>query len=112
MSATGEPPLRASVSREGAGVVVALSGELDLATSARLRSRLADVVQADPPPRRVVLDLSDLDFVDASGISVLLAAQRSLSSRGGELLLRSPSRLVRRVVKVLELESVLPVERC
>ena len=111
MTDTGGPPLRTTVSRSGSSVVVSLCGELDLATGDALRSRLCGVVEADPAPERVVLDVTGLDFVDAAGISVLLGAQRSLSARGGELVLRSPSRIVRRVVQVLELDSVLPVER-
>ena len=111
MTGNGGPALRASVSRSGARVVVSLAGELDLATGDQLRTRLTKVIEADPAPEQVVLDVRDLEFVDASGISVLLGAQRSLSARGGELVLRSPSRLVQRVVKVLELERVLPVER-
>lgn len=92
-------------------MVVALSGELDLATADTLRSCLGPLVQGASAPDRLVLDLSDLSFVDASGISALLVVQRALDSRGGTLVLRSPSRLVRRVMKVLELEQVLPVER-
>jgi anti-sigma B factor antagonist len=111
MSEGGRSPLRASISRADGAVVVALAGELDLATAAGLRRRLADVVRVDPPPAKVVLDLAQLGFVDASGISVLLSAQRALAARGGTMVLRSPSRLVKRVVKVLELDHALPTER-
>ena len=92
-------------------MTVALSGELDLATADTLRSCLAPLVQGPSSPERLVLDLRDLTFLDASGISSLLVVQRALDSQGGRLVLRSPSRLVRRVVKVLDLEQVLPVER-
>jgi anti-anti-sigma factor len=68
------------------------------------------VVRADPAPQRVVLDVSRLGFVDAAGVSVLLTAQRAVAAGGGELVLRSPSRIVERVVKVLQLEHLLPVE--
>ena len=103
--------LDTSVSRSGGTVTVTLAGELDLATADGLRTRLVELGSADPAPERVVLDLSALDFLDASGISALLAGQRAVSQRGGCLVLRSPSRLVRRVVKVLDLDHVLPVER-
>ena len=111
MPGTGGPALTTQVSRAGTTVTVALCGELDLATASRLRSCLSPLVQQDPPPSRLVLDLRELTFLDASGISAMLQVQRALDRRGGELVLRSPSRLVRRVVKVLDLEQVLPVER-
>lgn len=109
MPATGGPVLDSRVSREGTTVVVALSGELDLATAPRLRSCLAPIVTAQTAPMQLVLDLSELRFLDASGISALLTVQRALAARGGRLALRSPSRLVRRVVKVLDLDGLLPV---
>jgi anti-anti-sigma factor len=110
MSGVGDGGLSTRVTRRGSTVQVALCGELDLATAAALRSCLVPLVKQDPPPERLVLDLSDLTFLDASGISALLTVQRLFAARGGELVLRSPSRLVRRVVKVLDLEQVLPVE--
>lgn len=111
MSASGSPPLRASVERSGSTAVVTLVGELDLATADTLRSRLLTVVRADPAPSRVVLDVGGLHFVDAAGIAVLLTAQRAVVAGGGDLVLRSPSRLVTRVVNVLQLGHLLPVER-
>lgn len=104
--------LRVRVARErGGATVVVLVGELDLATAGGLRTRLATLAQADPPPSVVVLDLAGLDFVDASGISVLLSAQRALAGRGASLVLRSPSRMVRKVLRLLDLDGVLQVER-
>jgi anti-anti-sigma factor len=111
VSASDGPPLRASVQRSGDTAVVTLVGELDLATADRLRTRLLTVVRSDPAPSRLVLDVSGLHFVDAAGIAVLLTAQRALAAGGGKVVLRSPSRLVTRVVKVLQLQHLLPVER-
>ena len=110
MSLARSGALRASASRCGDVLTVALAGELDLATGPELRARLTRLVQSDPPPARLVLDLAHLQFLDASGISALLSAQRAVAASGGSVVLRSPSRLVRRVVKVLDLDRVLPVE--
>ena len=60
--------LRASVSCDGSTVTVALAGELDLATAESLRNRLLQVASSDPAPEHVVLDMSALEFLDASGI--------------------------------------------
>ena len=111
MPPTGGPALGTRVLSEGERVVVALSGELDLATAPQLRSCLAPLVTSPTAPQELVLDLSELCFLDASGISALLTVQRALAARGGRLALRAPSRLVRRVVKVLDLDGLLPVVR-
>lgn len=110
MSRRGSAALQARVSRSGETAVVTLRGELDLATAGDLRDCLAPVVRSEPVPAQVVLDVADLTFLDASGISALLTVQRALAARGGRLVLRSPSSLVRRVVRVLDLDKVLPFE--
>lgn len=110
MPTSDGPALRVSVVRTGGTAVVTLRGELDLATGDALRARLAEVTGTAPPPARLVLDVAGLAFVDAAGIAVLLGAQRALARTGGTVSLRSPSRLVRRVVRVLQLGHLLPVE--
>jgi anti-anti-sigma factor len=101
--------LRVRVSRTGDRATVLLDGELDLASGGPLRTRLAALVHEDPPPRQVVVDLAQLAFVDASGIAVLMTAHEALARQGGELVLRRPSRLVRRVLALLRIEAVLRV---
>jgi anti-anti-sigma factor len=60
-------------SREGA-VVLAVSGELDLASSPVLEEELARVSGGDAT--LLILDLSDLEFMDSTGLSVLVRAQQ------------------------------------
>ena len=108
MAEPTEVPLRVAVRAEGASTVVSLDGELDLASAERLRPQLLAAVRARP--RTLVLDVSGLRFVDASGVSVLLEAQRALARSGGAVVLRRPPRVVRRVVQLLELQDALPEE--
>ncbi len=110
MTGAPGPALRWRTSHSGPITTVALAGELDLATAGSVRSCLRTALQRRPPPRRLVLDLAELEFLDASGVSALLTAQRAMADLGGEVVLRAPSRLVRRVVKVLDLEQLLPLE--
>jgi anti-sigma B factor antagonist len=59
-------------------VVIRLRGELDLASSDRLAAVLRTL---DSSPSTIVLDLSELAFLDASGLRVLIEAKRTLGSR-------------------------------
>lgn len=71
-----------------------VDGELDMATAGLLETAITEVVGEE---RRIVLDLSGLEFIDSSGIRVLItAAKRS----GQPLLLRHPDHQVRRVLDV------------
>jgi anti-sigma B factor antagonist len=91
------------------GVVVRVVGELDLATAPEVQHRLAGLALA--AERRVVLDVQDVTFLSAAGVRVLLDAHDRVAAHGGRLVLRSPSRLVQRVLQAAGVGDVLPVER-
>ena len=86
----------------GAGsVVVRLTGELDLATAPDLAEALT--VAADAGVGGLVVDLTDLRFIDSNGIHVLLAAGHRARIDGFPMTLRNPTR---QVLKVLQLTGV------
>lgn len=60
------------LTEQGAGVTVALQGELDLATAPTLDAILASPVVVDA--RSLLLDLTELDFLDLAGLRVVRAA--------------------------------------
>ena len=74
--------------------VVSLRGEIDAATAPRLGSRLFGL--ADEGKRGVVVDLTDVTFMDSTGIGVLLNAVSLFDARHGELVLVCSSDLILR----------------
>jgi anti-sigma B factor antagonist len=80
---------------DAGGTVVHIAGQVDLATAADLEGRLRDALERRPGP--VVLDLAGVDFIDSSGLNVLLAAHRS---HPGRLRLGPTSRRVDRVLEI------------
>ena len=82
----------------GGHVVVALRGELDLIDAADVADALGAVAAREP---RIIVDLSGLEFIDASGIAALSRGRRHARDAGGDLLLAAPQRLVQRVLAIL-----------
>jgi anti-anti-sigma factor len=76
-----------------------LAGELDLNDADALAGRLA--VEGEGPGD-LTLDVSQLTFIDSTGLRALLRAADSLAGRGN-LVLRSPSPAVRRVLELMGL---------
>jgi anti-sigma B factor antagonist len=97
-------PLRISVHREPSRLVITLEGELDLSNVTALDEALGREFQDSP--EQLVFDLSELAFMDSSGIAALLRA-RSLA---GAVTLRKPSDIVRRVIVGTGLTEILPME--
>ncbi|MCX5443810.1 MULTISPECIES: STAS domain-containing protein [unclassified Streptomyces] len=100
--------LRVSSRRHEGWTVVEVSGELDVATGNQLGDHLEEVI-AERTPARVVLDMSGLDFCDASGLSVLVAAHHAAKGRQGQLRLVCPQWRIRRLLHITELTDVMPV---
>jgi anti-sigma B factor antagonist len=78
-----------------------LSGELDLFSVEALRTALGPELHGT-----VVLDLAAVDFIDDSGLGLMVATIKRLRQQGGTLVVRNPRSHVRRVFEVTGLEKV------
>jgi anti-sigma B factor antagonist len=89
----------------GSGNLIAkISGELDIVSVTSLEDQIADFLGR--PAARVDLDLSDLEFMDSSGIALLLR----ISNQFGPVQMRGAKPLIRRVVEVTGLTAVLHLD--
>lgn len=87
------------------GRAMAVSGELDLSTAGIFEGHL-DGISHDPGD--ILLDASDLTFVDSSGIRVLFALARRLGERG-RVVIVNPTPWVLRTLDLVDARSVLDV---
>lgn len=85
--------------------VVHVEGSVDAATAPALDDAIEKARLNGIP---VVVDLSAVDFMDSSGLSVLVAANGSNGATA--LVLRRPSRAVRRVLEITGLEEPFEIE--
>jgi anti-sigma B factor antagonist len=67
------PPFQVRHEARGDGIVVSAGGEIDLATSPRLREALLD---PQAHAATVVLDLREVTFIDSSGLGVIVGQQK------------------------------------
>lgn len=58
---------------------------------------------------KLVLDLSDVETCDSSGLSAILVANRILNTTGGSMRIAAPSDKVYSLIKITQLDRVLPV---
>lgn len=93
-----------AVPTDSGELVIKLDGEIDIANVGELGVAVDALL--DGAVGAVVFDLSELEFLDSSGIAVLLRAAR----RAPSVRLRRPRRVVRRVLEAAGLDDVLPVE--
>lgn len=101
--------LNVSTASQGGHAVVTATGELDLYTAPRLQTALAALLRGQA--RRVVVDLSGVEFCDSTGMNVLLTAMKRLKEQGGALELAAPRPAVQRILQVTGLDTVFTVTK-
>jgi anti-sigma B factor antagonist len=92
------------VEERGDVAVLAVSGEVDVATVPRLREQLHGLVASGTP--RIVVNLDAVDFLDSTGLGVLVGALKRVRNNGGELALVCTSPRIRKVFEVTGLTKV------
>jgi anti-sigma B factor antagonist len=100
--------LAIEVRQNGTEHTLSLMGELDLANAETLATALET---AEAETSRVTLDLTALEFIDSTGIAILVAAHRRLNQDAGELRLRlvpSKAIAVQRVMTLTGLDETMP----
>ncbi|MFG1885926.1 STAS domain-containing protein [Micromonospora sp. NPDC049102] len=87
------------------GTVVEVAGDLDMSTTPRLRDGLLEVVESGA--RVVVVDLTDVGFMDSSGLGALVVAYKEMRARDGWLGLAGVRPAVRKVLSITSVDRVI-----
>jgi anti-sigma B factor antagonist len=87
---------RVDVRTEGRAAVVVVHGELDLATSPELEEQLRRIWDAGN--EQLVIDLRELEFMDSTGLSIIVKAHQRLTDEGRQLTLVRGSQQVQRLL--------------
>jgi anti-anti-sigma factor len=95
---------------EADGVVVAtLRGELDVSGAETMAREIGDAVPNSA--HGLVVDFSELEFIDSSGVAMMFTLARKLASRRQRLRCVAPSgKPVRRVLEIVEFDRAAPVD--
>ena len=90
-------------------VVARLSGELDISVAETTGRKIADAVPS--AALGVVVDMSGLEFMDSSGVSMLFSLARQVGSHRQQLrVVAPPERPVSRVLQIVEFDRAAPVD--
>ena len=89
------------------GHVITVAGEIHVSTAPRFSEQLNAAIQDDAPA--VVLDLSDVDFIDSTGLSVLLNGLRRVTRQHGRMALVATNPTVLRLFEITRLDSTFDI---
>jgi anti-sigma B factor antagonist len=90
--------------------VVRVAGEVDMSHEEELRAELRAAVEADA--KGIVVDLTECEFIDSSAIRALLLSreQKNADGNGEGLAVAASSDQILRILSVMGLDQVLPIE--
>jgi anti-sigma B factor antagonist len=88
----------------GDHTVLEVGGEVDVYTAPRLRERLVELVEAGA--RKVIVDLSRVEFLDSTGLGVLVGALKRLRAAGGTLALVCGHERLLKIFRITALDRV------
>lgn len=86
--------------------VISLAGELDVSTSGELREALERIDVRVPS---IILDLSELSFVDSTGIGCLFKLERRAADHGCLVVARNPQPQIHRVMEMTQLNRLIAI---
>lgn len=102
-------PLSVTSSAAGDHTVISVAGEVDAASADVLRAAITDVI--DGGQSTVAVDMSDVSFIDSSGLRVLIAGYKAAAGAGGALTVQAPSDPVTRLLEITgQLERFVPAK--
>jgi len=100
--------LRIEVADTTSPTTVVLTGEIDLSTARRVREALIAI--SNSGETNVVVDMTNVTFMDSTGLSALVGPLKRFRSMNGEIVLRSPTKGVRKVLEISGLTRVFSID--
>ena len=95
--------------RDDEVVVARLTGELDISAAAKAGERIAAAVPSSA--RGLVVDMSGLEFMDSSGVSMLFSLARQVGSHRQQLrIVAPPGKPISRVLQIVEFDRAAPID--
>ena len=107
MHSGGEVELSVVTRREGTRIVISVTGEIDVYTAPTLRERLNELV-ADGE-YHLVVDMAGVDFLDSTGLGVLVGGLKRARSHDGTLRLVCDQEKILKVFRITGLTKVFPI---
>jgi anti-anti-sigma factor len=87
--------------------LIKLIGQLDIVGVGAIETKFTGYCAGDNP--RVLVDLSEVDFLASIGIRLLTLNAKSITSRGGRMVLICPTTEVRRVLELSGIPAIIPL---
>lgn len=84
-----------------------LEGEVDVYTAPKLRQEIMD--QVDSGVKNLLVNLTKVEYLDSTGLGILIGGVKRLKEQGGSLKLVGPSARITRIFEITGLNKIFDV---
>ncbi|MBQ8207547.1 MAG: anti-sigma factor antagonist [Clostridia bacterium] len=91
-------------------MTVVLSGEIDHHSAVSVRHEIDDMLMFTRP-KKLIIDLSCVDFMDSSGLGLIMGRYSLMEKLGGETVIRNPSERVKKILSLAGMERIIRIEK-
>ncbi|WP_044641155.1 STAS domain-containing protein [Risungbinella massiliensis] len=90
------------------GPTIAVEGEIDVYTAPQLREKLLPLCATE---QTVTVNLREVEYIDSTGLGVLIGAYKAQRSVGGKLVLVGMNQRLQRLFRITGLDEVMEIEQ-
>jgi anti-sigma B factor antagonist len=102
-----EPASSNTTPRQSRSNVLPLKGEVDLHVSPTVTASLSEMI--NKKPERLVVDLSEVSYIDSAGLAALIEAMQKVEGYGGKFMLAGLQETVRSIFEISRLDQVFQI---
>jgi len=106
MSEPTDPAVK-EIRQDGENVVAILTGEIDMHRAPQVTNAIGSLLESRP--RRVIIDLSEVSYMDSSGVGTLVHLFRQVKANESKLVLVGPGRRVRSIFEITRLDEFFTI---
>lgn len=88
-------------------LIIKLNGELDHHSSEYVRDKVDDEI-LEKNPKNILFDMSHMNFMDSSGIGVIIGRYKFIASNGGKVGIVSMKPQIKRIYEICGLKRIIP----
>lgn len=86
---------------------ISISGDLDEHNAVRIRRDIDDILKMQTY-KQIIIDLADLDFMDSTGIGVLIGRYKIIKDKGVPIFISNPNKQVDKIFSMTGIYNIMP----
>ena len=100
--------MKVQTARSGTVLRIKLSGEMDEYSAPAVRSACDKLIDENPTARKIIINLSDVAFMDSTGIGFLIGRYKKARRNGMTLMVEQPNFAADKVLSISGIYSLIP----